>query len=34
VPVSQDGFRLAVEGPRRAYRHCRFPRWLVSMSAQ
>ena len=34
VPVAQDGFRLAVEGPCRAYRHCRFPRWLVSMPAQ
>lgn len=34
VPVSQDGFRLAVEGPCRAYRHCLFPRWLVAMPAQ
>lgn len=24
VPVAQDGFRLAIEGPRRAYRHTDF----------
>lgn len=34
VPVAQDDFRLAVECPRRAYRHCRFPRWLVAMPEQ
>ena len=34
VPVAQDDFRLAVECPRRAYCHCRFPRWQVSMQAQ
>lgn len=22
VPVAQDGFRLSIEGPPRAYRHC------------
>lgn len=34
MPVAQDDFRLAVEGPCCAYRHLPFPHWLVSMPAQ